>query len=149
MNWPFIRRVALIPCIGTVLIVLLTLVDARWPLNPKPAFQGFLLVAILIAFNLVLPSWLIGTRTTSARFLSGCSVVAIGSTYGFAGGFAVSIAGSQLLPNVTELMHRGLGQGIGVGLLALWVIGMLSSPATGLLSVLLGMLVRKKQLEAS
>ena len=138
MPWALIRRVSLVPCAGAMLVISIGILFANTPSN---SLLLTVIVSVLVLTYLIVPAVVMAAKVRAQRFSSGALTTAMGATFGLLSNIVISPGLVALLPNSSDLMHRGLGQGIGIGALALWVIGVLVAPLSGLGCVLVGWLL--------
>lgn len=137
MNWNFIARVALVPCIG---------VPLGFELAPKifatsqPRLGH---IALLFAlFVLIIPALMIGSRATANRFLAGVVVTFTAAVF-----YLVPYIFQSFMAAVFYLVPQGIiasprlfvSEEIQIISFAFCLLAIVLSPVTGAISALIGM----------
>ena len=139
MNRKLIFRLSFLPCLVFNLLMVIALKTA----HPDLIYWLFSIILILCAF--ILPAWVIAKKVHSRRFMHGFMVGIIGWSIGFLVLiFPGSIVFETLMPSLYSSDPAGMGQALGIGGAAIWLLGLISSPVIGFFSWLAGKIFDKK-----
>lgn len=138
MNWRLIYLVCLVPFIFSTLFVSVSVLYSIGILGSGVKESESLTpwVWALLVCAYLLPAFIIGVRVQSNIFRHCIAVAVRGWTLGLIG---MSVFGSVLL-TLTLRYDRGGIRGIMFGAFVLWLVGLITSPVVGLLSLLISRL---------